>query len=390
MNYNHPNRNSSTVSIRLTCAIVFLVFSFCYLYYFQADVLAVAQHVLSKGMTHYNRLVGAILITLALYLLQLLVYAFLRLRKRSHALTYVPSMLFLAMITDVSSDIDRHFSMGAWWWVFPLVIILWLPLMLLARALRDVEPESEPVGVFSRAMWINMLVMCLLIIIVVSVGNTNAVFHYRMRAESALLAGDYQRALKQGSKSLETDADLQMIRMYALSRTGEMAERLFEYPVAGNSSTMLPVEGLSHFSMYPVDSLYKYLGARPKGEMTTTRYLELMQRRDSVDDKRIADYQLCGLLLDKRIDDFVRELRRHYAEGDTLDIDHLPKHYREAMTLYTHLRSKPVVVYRNSVMDEDWRNLQELEAKYPDPTERKGKVEEHYRGTYWYYYEYEF
>ena len=389
MNYNHPNRNNSTVSIRLMCAIVFLFFSFSYLYYFQADILAVAQHVLSKGMTHYNPLVGALLITLALQLLQLLVYALLRLRKRSHALTYLPSMLVLAVLTDVNTDIDHHFSLGAWWWLFPLIIILWLPLALFARALRDVEPESEPVGLFSRAMWINMLVMCVLIIIVVSVGNTNAVFHYRMRAESALLRGDYQHALKMGERSLETDAALQMIRMYALSRTGEMAEHLFEYPVAGNSSTMLPVEGQSHFSMYPTDSLYKFLGARPRGEMTTARYLELMQRRDTVDDKHIADYQLCGLLLDKRIDDFVLALRQHYAEGDTLNIDRLPRHYREAMTLYTHLRSKPVVVYHNSVMDEDWKNLQELEAQYPDPTERKGKVEEHYRGTYWYYFEYE-
>ena len=389
MNYNHPNRNNSTVSIRLMCAIVFLFFSFSYLYYFQADILAVAQHVLSKGMTHYNPLVGALLITLALQLLQLLVYALLRLRKRSHALTYLPSMLVLAVLTDVNTDIDQHLSLGAWWWLFPLIIILWLPIALFARALRDVEPESEPVGLFSRAMWINMLVMCVLIIIVVSVGNTNAVFHYRMRAESALLRGDYQHALKMGERSLETDADLQMIRMYALSRTGEMAEHLFEYPVAGNSSTMLPVEGQSHFSMYPTDSLYKFLGARPKGEMTTARYLELMQRRDTVDDKHIADYQLCGLLLDKRIDDFVLALRQHYAEGDTLNIDRLPRHYREAMTLYTHLRSKPVVVYHNSVMDEDWKNLQELEAQYPDPTERKGKVEEHYRGTYWYYFEYE-
>jgi len=371
------------------CAIVFLLFSFSYLYFFQADILAVAQHVLSKGMTHYNPLVGALIITSALYLFQLLVYAFLRLRKRSHALTYVPSMLLLAMITDVSSDIDRHFSMGAWWWVFPLVIVAWLPLALLARALRNIEPDIEQMSLFSRAMWINMLVMCFLIICVVSIGNTNAVFHYRMRVESALLTGDYQRALKVGKKSLETDADLQMIRMYALSRTGEMAERLFEYPVAGNSSTMLPVEGKSHFSMYPVDSLYKYLGARPGNPMTTARYLELMLRRDSIGDKRIVDYQLCGLLLDKRIDDFVCALRQHYAVDDTLNIDHLPKHYREAMSLYTHLRSKPVVVYHNSVMDEDWRNLQELEAMYSDFTERKGKVEEHYRGTYWYYYEYE-
>ena len=389
MNYNHPNRNNSTVSIRLMCAIVFLLFSFSYLYHFQADILAVAQHVLSKGLTRYNRLVGALLITIVLQLLQLLVYALLRLRKRSHALTYLPSMLVLAMITDVSSDIDLQFSLGAWWWVFPLVIILWVPLVLFARALRDVEPESEPVGLFSRAMWINMLVMCFLIIVVVTIGNTHAVFHYRMRAESALLRGEYQRVLEIGEKSLETDTDLQMIRMYALSRTGEMAECLFKYPVAGNSSTMLPVEGKSHFSMYPVDSLYRYLGARPGNPMTTTRYLELMQNRDTVDDKRIADYQLCGLLLDKHIDEFVYALRQHYTEGDTLNIDRLPKHYREAMTLYTHLRSKPVIVYHNSVMDEDWKNLQELEAAYSDPTERKGMVEEHYRGTYWYYYEYE-
>ena len=48
------------------CAIVFLTFSFVWLYCFQADVLAAAQHVLSKGLTSYKPLVGALLITLVL------------------------------------------------------------------------------------------------------------------------------------------------------------------------------------------------------------------------------------------------------------------------------------------------------------------------------------
>lgn len=389
MNYNHPNKNSSTVAIRLMCAIVFLVFSFVWLYCFQADVLAVAQHVLSKGVTSYKPLVGAILITLALQVLQLIVYVLTRLRKRSHALTYLPSMLALAVITDINSDIGNHYISTAWWWILPLVLVVWVLLILAARILQTVEPAAEPKGLFSRPMWINMLTMALLLIGVVAFSNSNAVFHFRMRAEARLLSGDYADALKMGAKSLESDVDLQMVRMYALSRTGELGERLFAYPVSGHSEVMLPVEGKSKFVMYPADSLYKFLGARPKGEMTTVRYLELMQRRDSTVDQRIADYQLCGLLLDKRIDDFVCLLRRYYSEGDTLDIDRLPKHYREAMTLYTHLRSKPVLVYHNSVMDEDWKNLQELETEYPDLTERKGKVEEHYRGTYWYYYEYE-
>jgi len=389
MNYNHLNKNSSTVAIRLMCAIVFLSFSFVWLYCFQADVLAAAQHVLSKGLTTYKPFVGAILITLVLQSLQLIVYALTRLRKRSHALTYLPSMLALAVITDVNSDVDGQYTLGPLWWILPIVIALWLLLVFVARMLQSVEPDAEPKGLFSRAMWINMLTMALLIIIVVALSNSNAVFHYRMRAEARLFSGDYEGALQMGAKSLESDADLQMIRMYALSRTGELGERLFAYPVSSHSEAMLPVEGKSKFVMYPSDSLYKFLGARPKGEMTTARYLELMQRRDSTVDHRIADYELCGLLIDKRIDDFVCQLRRYYSEGDTLDIDRLPRHYREAMTLYTHLRSRPVVVYHNSVMDEDWKNLQELEAQYPDLTERKGRVEEQYHDTYWYYYEYE-
>ena len=387
MNYNHLNKNSSTVAIRLMCAIVFLSFSFVWLYCFQADVLAAAQHVLSKGLTTYKPFVGAILITLVLQSLQLIVYALTRLRKRSHALTYLPSMLALAVITDVNSDVDGQYTLGPLWWILPIVIALWLLLVFVARMLQSVEPDAEPKGLFSRAMWINMLTMALLIIIVVALSNSNAVFHYRMRAEARLLSGDYEGALQMGAKSLESDADLQMIRMYALSRMGELGERLFAYPVSSHSEAMLPVEGKSKFVMYPSDSLYKFLGARPKGEMTTARYLELMQRRDSTVDHRIADYELCGLLIDKRIDDFVCQLRRYYSEGDTLD--RLPRHYREAMTLYTHLRSRPVVVYHNSVMDEDWKNLQELEAQYPDLTERKGRVEEQYHDTYWYYYEYE-
>ena len=97
----------------------------------------------------------------------------------------------------------------------------------------------------------------------------------------------------------------------------------------------------------------------------------------------LADYLLCGDLIDKDLDRFAKDIQDYYTVNDSL-----PKHYREALILYSRLRSKPVVVYHH-VMDEDYDNLQELEKGYPNQTERKGKVEEHYRGTYWYYYWYE-
>ena len=389
MNYNHPLKNSSTIGIRLMCAIVFLVFTTLWITRFQADVLAAAQHVYSEGMTSYNRVLAPIIIIGGLQLLQLVVYSMVRLRKRSLALTYFPSMLILGLLTDVSADFDTGFASGAWWWAFPLAILLWILVAWLAHSLQDVEPPREPCGLFSRAMLSNMVVMLLQIFGVVMLGNTNAVFHYRLRAEACLLNHDYEGALKAGEKSLESDANLQMVRMYALSRDNQLGERLFHYPIVAGSSAMLPTGGESRSTLYPVDSIYRYFGARPAATMPPMHYLEAVARRDSTVSRKIGDYELCGLLIDRHLDQFVKLLPKYYPVADAQEMDRLPRHYREALILYTHLRSNPVMVYHNAVMDEDFDNLQDLESKYPDMMERKGKVDEQYHGTYWYYYDYQ-
>jgi len=382
MNYNRPYKNNSTMGIRLMCAIVFVIFSFGWLYFFQQDLLAMAQHVLSGGVTHYNRLVGALLITLVLFILQMVVYGVTQLKRRAYALTYGPSMLLLGIITDVSQGDGGGLTRETSWWLILLLAVVWGVLVLLARVLQEVE-EKDEVTLFSRSMLYNMVVMTLLMMCVAWISNTNAVFHYRMKAEQCLLDGDAAGALQAGRRSLEGDEHLLMLRMYALAREGQLGEHLFEFPVTGNSSQMLPTDSLSQMMMYPVDSLYKFIGARPVGRMSPVRYLQLVERRDTVVNKTVGDYLLCASLIDRQLDRFVAMLGRYYAIDD-----HLPKHYREALTLYTHLRSHPLVVYHNSVMDEDYANLTELERQYADETERKGKVEEQYRGTYWYYYRY--
>ena len=124
--------------------------------------------------------------------------------------------------------------------------------------------------------------------------------------------------------------------------------------------------------------------------MLPTTYLSLVSKKsgDSGSSGLSRDYELCGLLIDRRIDEFVDLLLLPSASGDSLDTTHLPLHYREALTLYNHLRRHPRLIYRNPVMEEDYRNLQELERKYSDATERKGKVEDWYGRTYYYYYNY--
>ena len=82
MTYGTKN---GTVAVKAISAVLFLVFVFCYLYFYQADILAVSQHVLSGGKTSYEPTIGAALITLVLYLLQIGVYAFTKLEEIGRA-----------------------------------------------------------------------------------------------------------------------------------------------------------------------------------------------------------------------------------------------------------------------------------------------------------------
>lgn len=383
MYYPKPDKDSSTIIIRMMCAIVFVLFTWGWLYFFQADALAMTQHVMSGGLTHYNRLVGAIIITAVLMILQHIVNGVTKLNKRFHALTYVPSMLLLAMLTDVSQTIDKGISLSRSFGLVAFFAVAWVVLIFFVRQYENVVKEFH-IPFFSRSMWLNMLMMVAMITCVAWIGNTNAVFQYRMKVEGHLMRGEYHQARKVGQKSLESDADLMMLRMYALARCNELGEHLFEYPITGNSSQILPTSGKTKMLLCPTDSIYKFMGARPAVPMEPERYLAMLQRRDSVNHIAIADYLLCGYLIDKQLDRFAQEISHYYPLNAQL-----PKHYREALTLYTHSRSNPSVVYQVPEVEENYANYQELKKLYRDPMEQKTRVSEEYRGTYWYFYDYE-
>ncbi|MBQ9215424.1 MAG: hypothetical protein IJ159_01560 [Prevotella sp.] len=383
MNFNYPNKNGSTIGIRLMCAIVFLLFSVCWLYYFQAEVLGIVQHELSGGVTKYHPYIGTLIITGCLFLLHILIYFISRLNGRTHALTYLPSMLILALMTDVCLQISKNHIFSISWWLLVLVLVIWLFAVFVARAYQITE-KDDSFHFLSRPMWINLLIMALMILGVSFVSNTNAVFHYKVMAESKLMKGDYNGALLIGKKSQESDASLTMIRMYALAKKNRLGDELFRFPVTCKSNQILPTDSLSQLMILPADSIYYFLGARPARKIVPKHYLEILLRKYPKSNKNVIDYLLCCYLIERDLDNFADKVSKYYTINDNL-----PKHYREALILYTHMRSHPVVVYHEPVMEEDYSNLQELEKQYPDFMERKGKVEDIYRETYWYYFTYE-
>ena len=375
--------NNGTITHKVMCAICFLLFSFLWLYEFQADVLAVAQHVLSHGVTQYDRFVGALVTTAVLYVLQLCIAAITKLSRRTHALTYFPSMLILAVISDVNSDIDLQFSLGAWLWVFPLLLVVWVGGVWLARQmiLYGIDEERDK-NLVSRKLWLNLLQMTMMMLGVAFVGNTNAVFHYSAHAEVALMNNDFDEALRVGEKSLETNERLTMLRAFALSKKGKLADELFDYPIVGTSETLLPMQVKPQ--ILSADSIWKHLGARSSKIIPSEQYYELMER-DTLSTPAMADYRLCGYLIDCNLKAFVKMLPKYYEVSDSVS---LPRHYKEALVLYLHQTASPSIIYHDPVLAEDWDNLQQLKAEYTKEPERQYRIFDKYQKSYWYYYYY--
>lgn len=377
------NTNNSTL-IKSICAIVFILFTFVYLYFFQADLLFAEQHVLSGGTTHYDKTIGAVLVTFVLYLLQVGVRRLTRFGGGFYALTYLPSMLFLMLLTAFYVD-GAHFRLSLSCTVFVFaVLFLYILFYFLYKQRRSIIEGAQASRLMSvGCLWRNLLSLAVMSVMVCVGGNTDEVFHYRLRVERLLASEDYIGALQTGDKSENTDESLTMLRVYALSKERQLGERLFEYPLSGGSDALLP-DGKNVRCMFLPDSeIFKQLGIRKKGRMKPMEYL-LYLKTHGMALRPVTDYILCGYLLDKNLDGFVREIKQRYSMTSAS----LPKHYKEALTLYTHLRSNPILVFHDEVMDVDYADFQKLEHKYTDIRERASYVRDAYGETYWFYYFY--
>ena len=190
-----PTIKNSAIIIRVMCAIFFLAFSFAYLYYYQADVLAVAQHILSGGRTCYNQTIGAVLITFVLFLLHWGMATLVRLPRLLYAQTYFFPLLLLLFLTELRPDCNNRFAFGIWFWLLPLLLILHGGILWIFHQMKLSQDGYTSKGFFSRTLWVNLLQMVIMSFLVGQIGAGNDVFHYRAKAERALMKNDYTTAV---------------------------------------------------------------------------------------------------------------------------------------------------------------------------------------------------
>lgn len=189
-----------------------------------------------------------------------------------------------------------------------------------------------------RRIWQYTLIVAMLVLVIGIAIDKRDVRHYADRMERLMADGDYEGALHVGERSDKTDRRLMLLRIDALGHLHQLGDRLFTYPLTGHSGSLA---------------------------------------------QRGGDYALCACLIDKQLDRFVHLLPKYYHSTDNL-----PRHYREALVLYNHLRANPALVYHDDVMDTDYRDLKQLERQYSDRRARQMAVFQQYEKTYWYYFGY--
>lgn len=377
---SQTNKNG-TLIMRMACAIFFLLFSILYLYDYQADILAVVQHVLSHGATHYNPVIGTIIITLVLWLIQVGIYKLTGLNRRGHALTYIPSILLLGILTDASpSSLSNGNYMCIWLWLFPLLMMAYAGLVYVVRQLEPMELPTNSLGLFSRMTWINLLQMVVIVLITCAIGNNDEVFHYRMRMESDILDGDFAKASLVGRNEEKTDSSLTLLRIWSLSKQDKLADNLFTYPLEGRSDAMIPNGTSVKIMMVPEVWFYKDLGVYFKEKMSPRKYLQVLNKSKYAS-KQSRDMELCAYLLDCNLDKFVATLPHYYNIKESL-----PQSYREALVLYTHLHEHPRIVYHGSVIDADYADFRKLFYTARNQQEQYSSLKQSYGKTYWFYY----
>lgn len=372
---------------RVLCTFVFTLFSFFFLYFYQADLMTIIQHVLSEGQTHYNHFVGAVLITIVLLLIQVGVVRLFQRMRLAWAFTFVPSSLLLAMITDVrqsASAANGFLEFGWGGYVLPSCFILFFVVVWIFNSSGIAEKYSMNSMNQTRQLWINLALVLLQMLFVCGWSNSDRVLHDRVHVEQSLADNDVDEALLTLQQHSDADENLTMLTAYSLSRKGELPERLFEFPLKGGSAALMPNGDNIGFGLLADTTFYAYLGNAYLQRMSTMHYLDY-QRRHKRLNRRSVDYLLCAYLMDKKLDAFAHNITRYYEVNDSVQ---LPKHYKEALILYTHSHANPCVVLHDNVLDADFEDMQKLENSITDARERKTALRDTYGNTYWYYYMY--
>lgn len=345
------NNNNSTAT-RMVCAIIFGLFCFIFLYRYQGDILVFKQFQASRGETHYEILLGALLVTVVLFILQIGIYFITRLKGIFHAITYFPSLIILTFLTQLDTFHISYRPQGnEWIWQLSLLIAIWGIVTYIAIQYQKVEIEIPHNGIFSQLTFINLFTLTILILIPCLIGNNDRIFHQRIHQEYLIEQQQPDKAWQIGKYLNPENKNQVMINAYCLMQMHHLGDSLFTLQLPMGMTTLMP--------------------------NTDNGYPLVLNTQAIVNKtKHHRDYLLSKFLLKRDLDHFVEKLPKWYDLKKTL-----PQHYREAMVLYTAIKPKPSLHYVSEELEPKLIEFQQLRHKG-----HFKELKDKYEHTYWYYY----
>lgn len=389
LNYSHPQIRQTARRIPILCAVYFVVFCFCYLYYLQRDVLAQAQYALSGGVTVYHPVLAALLCTLLFTLVGIFLTRAMHrwLPLRWLTLAWFPSFMFLAALTHWRFPQYGDSHADAEWLPYLLFALLWLCMLLVGHFFPDSSKEKASLSTYA---WPNALQLLAFTSVCVSLGNTDVVLHHTLRAGQYLSLHDYDAVLHEAQWERHPSPTLTAMTALALSQNGEMGDRLFAYPQPYGSEGLLPSATDSLLCYDLLRAVDRHLGYRKSERTPIILFLQVINQKPHPR-PAARDYLLCGLLLDRRLGDFEHVL------SSTLSIDHspenrdsliatLPYHYREALSLHRSLQNEDDP---DTTMNASLQDFMALYHSNEPCEQREFLCAERFGHTYWFYYFFE-
>lgn len=413
-------------SVNLLCACVFAIYSFTFMAIYQSPLLEALYDKVATGKLNYNGYVVAATATTILLLLSWWMNKLARFQREWTAMAYLPASLLLAFITDIDRTIYTGESNYLSWTIILLTGFLLYALLafLLQRILFAKIKNLKMEG--NRIVWRNLMLFVLFFGLTGWLSNADEHLKQEATAYSRYKSGDIQGALSVASRSLSTSHEFTAARAFYLSQCQKLGDKLFTYPQYYRAEGLLPP--MQQRTPLSPDTVYAAIGLKRTADETAVEYLYRTVQADSVS-RLAADYFLCGLLLEKRLTDFVDNLPKYY----NLEKDTLPQHYKEALMYYVTALSEVDLDARGDTLranltslglkgsgpeealptqysgalknfkissgrlfallsletlGAEFARMIELERQYPDILVRYNYARKEFGHTYWWYYKY--
>lgn len=362
-------------------ATLFAVFSFLFVAKFQTPLLELLYERVATGKLEYNAYVVGASISIFLTLFALWINRYTGFKREWTALSYLPSSILLAFITDI----DRSIYIGGYnyqkWIIVALIgVFAYASFSYVLRRVLFAKIKNVAMSA-NRIVWRNLEIFVVLFCLVGFLSNGEENFKREALVESYYRKGNVKKALEVGYLSNTVSKTLATQRAYILAKEGLLGEKLFEYPQPYSSDVLFP-EDVQVSPLVP-DSVFSLIGVNPvPGE----KMLETLKRTvESVSCTPAArDYYLSAMLLDRRLVEFAGTVASLYPD---VKISDMPKHYQEALVLYSNIDGS-VVDSDNNGMQELYDAFKALEKQYDDPFVRANYMRRNFGRTYWWYYLY--